>query len=247
MKDFFISYNKADKRYAEWIAWQLKEAGYSVVIQAWDFREGSNFVLEMQRAVEESTHTLAVLSPDFLASRFTAPEWAAAFATDPTGQARKLIPVRVRECTPGGLLAQINYIDLVGLKSEDAARERLLKGLAPSGMPDTPPLLPPLGDTTASQSAASVPPWPPALEIIGDVTESLARRGVRMAGTLIVSALLVVIVIRAALPASSEASPSMLYGTAFAWGLVTMALFEAILLFKRRRFARNAGQPGDKP
>ena len=62
MKDFFISYNKADKRYAEWIAWQLKEAGYSVVIQAWDFREGSNFVLEMQRAVEESTHTLAVLS-----------------------------------------------------------------------------------------------------------------------------------------------------------------------------------------
>jgi hypothetical protein len=26
MKDFFISYNSADKTWAEWIAWQLEEA-----------------------------------------------------------------------------------------------------------------------------------------------------------------------------------------------------------------------------
>jgi hypothetical protein len=50
MKDFFISYTKADQAWAEWIAWKLEEAGYSTVIQAWDFRPGSNFVLEMQRA-----------------------------------------------------------------------------------------------------------------------------------------------------------------------------------------------------
>lgn len=52
MKDFFISYNKADRTWAEWIAWQLEEARYSVVVQAWDFRPGSNFVLEMQRTPE---------------------------------------------------------------------------------------------------------------------------------------------------------------------------------------------------
>jgi hypothetical protein len=28
-KDFFISYNKADRRWAEWIAWQLEETGYT--------------------------------------------------------------------------------------------------------------------------------------------------------------------------------------------------------------------------
>jgi len=27
MKDFFISYNKADRQWAEWIALMLKEAG----------------------------------------------------------------------------------------------------------------------------------------------------------------------------------------------------------------------------
>jgi TIR domain len=43
--DFFISYNKADRAWAEWIAWQLEQAGYQTTNQAWDFRPGSNFVL----------------------------------------------------------------------------------------------------------------------------------------------------------------------------------------------------------
>jgi hypothetical protein len=29
MKDFFISYNKTDRQWAEWIAWQLEGAGYT--------------------------------------------------------------------------------------------------------------------------------------------------------------------------------------------------------------------------
>jgi hypothetical protein len=61
VKDFFISYNKADRTWAEWIAWQLEEAGYSVVIQAWDFRPGSNFVLDMQRGLVEAEDRAAVL------------------------------------------------------------------------------------------------------------------------------------------------------------------------------------------
>ena len=36
-KDFFISHNKADKAWAEWIAWELEAAGYSTILQAWDF------------------------------------------------------------------------------------------------------------------------------------------------------------------------------------------------------------------
>ena len=31
MKHFFISYNSADRSWAEWIAWHLEEAGYEVV------------------------------------------------------------------------------------------------------------------------------------------------------------------------------------------------------------------------
>ena len=128
MPDFFVSRNKADKAWAAWIAWQLEAAGYKTVVQDWDFGAGKNFVLEMQDATTNAWRTIAVLSPDFLKSAYTAPEWAAAFAQDPTGAKRKLVPVRVRDCKPTGLLAQVVYIDLVGL-DEEAAKAALLAGV----------------------------------------------------------------------------------------------------------------------
>jgi outer membrane protein assembly factor BamB len=124
-KDFFVSYNSADQGWAEWIAWHLEEAGYTTVIQAWDFRPGGNFVLQMQRAAEQARHTIAVLSPNYLNALYTQPEWAAAFAQDPTGEKGTLLPVRVSECELKGLLKSIVYIDLVGL-TEKEARVRLL-------------------------------------------------------------------------------------------------------------------------
>ncbi len=54
MADFFVSYTSADEAWAEWIGFVLEEEGFTVVIQAWDFRPGSNFVLEMQRAATEA-------------------------------------------------------------------------------------------------------------------------------------------------------------------------------------------------
>ena len=118
--DFFISYAAADRAWAEWIAWTLKSAGYSIRIQAWHFDAGSNFALEMQTAAAKSARTIAVLSPHFLESEYTASEGAAAFAADPTGQKRKLVPVRIMDCEPEGVLSQIVYIDLVGLEESIA-------------------------------------------------------------------------------------------------------------------------------
>ncbi|HYP40269.1 MAG TPA: FxSxx-COOH system tetratricopeptide repeat protein [Chloroflexia bacterium] len=128
MKDFFISYNKADRSWAEWIAWQLEEAGYSVVIQAWDFRPGSDFVLEMDRATKEAERTIAVLSDDYLDAKYTHSEWSAAFARDPKGDKHTLVPVLVRKCKLEGLLKQRVQIQLVDL-NEQAAIEALLDGV----------------------------------------------------------------------------------------------------------------------
>lgn len=33
-RDFFVSYGSADQPWAEWIAWELKAAGYTVFVQA---------------------------------------------------------------------------------------------------------------------------------------------------------------------------------------------------------------------
>ena len=151
MMDFFISYNRADRSWAEWIAWQLEDAGYTVVVQAWDFRPGENFALQMQNAVAMAERTIAVLSPDYSNALYTQSEWAAAFAKDPTGEKSLLIPVRVREVESKGLLRTIAYVDLVGL-SEAEAKMALLTGVnrgraKPSHIPtfpgDAPQPLPP--------------------------------------------------------------------------------------------------------
>jgi hypothetical protein len=140
--DYFVSYTSPDKTWAEWIGWVLEEAGATVRLQAWDFVPGSNFVLEMQRAAGQARRTIAVLSPDYLKSRFAAPEWASAFAQDPEGLSRRLVPVRVRDCTLEGILQTIVYIDLVGL-DEFSARKRLSDGLeSKRGKPDSAPPFP---------------------------------------------------------------------------------------------------------
>ena len=124
-RDFFISFNSADRAWAEWIAYELEEASYTTFFQNWDFSPGSNFVLEMHKAASLADKTIAVLSQDYLDALFTQPEWTAALIQDPTGAKRTLVPVRVQPCQPGGILAPIVYTDHVDL-SEEAAREKLL-------------------------------------------------------------------------------------------------------------------------
>jgi hypothetical protein len=166
--DFFISFNSADTEWAEWIAWVLeKDGGYKVRFQKWDFAPGTNFVLQMQNAAARAKHTIAVLSPAFLRSEFAAAEWAAAFAQDPQGLKRSLIPVMVAECETAGLLASIVYIHLVGLE-EGVARETLLRGVAerpagyhPGPRPTQPPTFPGTVRPVASlRSGSSRPTFP---------------------------------------------------------------------------------------
>lgn len=153
-KDFFVSYNHRDEVWAEWIAWALEAAGYSVVVQVWDFRPGNNFVLAMQEAAEQAERTIAVMSENYLGSQFVKPEWAAAFANDPAGKQASLVPVRVGACDIPGMLGQISYIDLLGL-DEAIARDRLLAGLKPGrAKPASPPPFP--GQSKSDHSSATV-------------------------------------------------------------------------------------------
>ena len=126
--DFFISYTAVDEKTAEWIAWVLEDAGYRTVIQAWDFQPGREFVTEMQQALVGAQRVLAVLSPAYLDSRFARAEWNAALASDPTGAAGTLLPVRVADVTLQGLDLPRVYVDLVGLPEAEATA-RLLAGI----------------------------------------------------------------------------------------------------------------------
>ena len=124
--DVFVSYTQADRPWAEWIAWVLEDAGFSTVIQAWDFAAGDNFVAGMQQVSAEARRTIAVLSPEYMDSRWGEWEWTSALAQ------KRLVPVRVREFDPAGLLNVTVYVDLVGFE-EQAARERLIAEIERDG------------------------------------------------------------------------------------------------------------------
>ncbi|GAB2841988.1 toll/interleukin-1 receptor domain-containing protein [Lentzea nigeriaca] len=125
--DFFVSFAKHDIDWARWIAAVLELEGYEVVFQEQDMLPGHNVVRQMQLGAA-ATRTIAVLSPTYADRPYPLSEWAAAYVRDPVGVERTLIPVRVKECRPPGLLAAIVYIDLVGT-DRDEAKRRLLKGI----------------------------------------------------------------------------------------------------------------------
>jgi len=130
VRDFFISYTGANRPWAEWIAVELERAGYTTVLQAWDFRPGTDFMHKMQEATTSAQRTIAVLSPAYFGSDFSEAEWRSAFVKDPTGELGLLVPVRVQPCEPPGLLASRVYVDLVGA-DEVVARNRLLAAADP--------------------------------------------------------------------------------------------------------------------
>jgi tetratricopeptide (TPR) repeat protein len=126
--DFFISHADADLPWAEWIAAELKAAGYGVIVKAWDFLPGENRLTKLDEALISSKHTLCVLSEAYLDSE--AATQTAAYYQNLQGKERALIPVQIAACDVPPLLGPIVAIDLADVDDEDEARNRLLAGVA---------------------------------------------------------------------------------------------------------------------
>ncbi|WP_239377232.1 TIR domain-containing protein, partial [Frankia sp. Cj5] len=167
--DFFVSYTGVDAAWAEWIAWQLEgrvrfgERSARVFVQKWDLVPGTNWAAGMHRTLPASARVVPVLSPVYLAdSRYGNAEWLTIWPDDPEGLERRVVPVRVAECQPEGLLRSTTYIDLVG-RDETAAADTLLAGITASvegrAKPTVAPLFP--GPDGPARHAA-LPPrrWP---------------------------------------------------------------------------------------
>jgi tetratricopeptide (TPR) repeat protein len=177
--DLFISYTAADRAWAEWIAWQLEAAGSTTLLQAWDFRPGSDFVHQMQQATQQAKRTIAVVSSAYFGSRFGEAEWRVAFGRDPTGKTGVLVPVRVEECYPPGLLSTRVYVDLVGL-DEAAARQRLLAGLREGDRPGRPATAPAFPGYASTEAAGLRPA--PMFPGLGPAISNLAPRNPNFTG-----------------------------------------------------------------
>jgi TIR domain-containing protein len=137
--DFFISHAGRDSAWAEWLAWQLQELGYTVELDVWDWAPGEDFVARMAAALESADRLLAVCTEAYFTSTFGGAELRAAFARQPTAVGR-IVPVLVEPVTLPPLYAPLVALDLAGL-DEATATARLGSQLArrrPTGPPPFP-------------------------------------------------------------------------------------------------------------
>jgi tetratricopeptide (TPR) repeat protein len=121
--DIFISFCGRDSQWARWIDFVLREAGYKTTIQLYDFVPGQSFVNHIHEALKQSRFVLCLLSPAYLDSRWRGEEWQVALNQG------TLVPIRVVDCKPDGLLTNSIYIDVVDV-TEAEARRRIEEGLA---------------------------------------------------------------------------------------------------------------------
>jgi tetratricopeptide (TPR) repeat protein len=162
--DFFISYTSRDVAWAEWIAWQLESVGRRVVVQAWDFRPGSDFVHKMDQAVRDADRLIIVLSPAYVQSEFAEAEWRPFFTRDRSGERGTIVQVRVGDIAPSGVLESRVYVDLFDITDAAAAREILLKGIEfESARPTQQPAFPPAVGQTHRRSEPRIPSVQPRI------------------------------------------------------------------------------------
>src|SRR6185295_5974862 len=131
-RDFFISFNSADRAYGDAIDAALQKAGFSTHYWPNDLGPGSNIPLWMDEALMNSAQTLALYSPDYVKEKavYSRAEHHASWWQETGNDKRKLIPVVLRETPFTPLIAIISRIEVIGTTPEEAGKlvvERLKK------------------------------------------------------------------------------------------------------------------------
>ncbi|MDQ0600297.1 hypothetical protein QF037_004642 [Streptomyces canus] len=150
-----ISSAGTDRAWAEWVAWQLTDAGYEVELDG--------------RGHRESGRTVALLSRAYLEVDWSVTE---AWITDLAARER-LVPVRIDATSPPPALRELVFTDLFG-SDEEAARDRLLHAVAGRGArPGSAPEFP--GGGRSRRSGEAGPRLPGSLPQVWNVPPRNSR------------------------------------------------------------------------
>lgn len=151
LKDIFLSYNKADKKWVLDLATQIESETLdgtpsgrklSVFLDEWDMDAGDNIINQMNEGLKVSRFFAVVMSPEFFGSGWTNFEWTHVVSQDPTNTKRRIIPIFLRDTSLDGkqridLPAPFNvqkYLDFREKKAFATFYQRLIRrirGLPP--------------------------------------------------------------------------------------------------------------------
>jgi hypothetical protein len=134
----FVSHAGRDLAWAEWVAWQLRDSGYHVELDRWDWAAGDNFVVRMSQALDRAETVVAVVSEAYFeVERFATEEWTAVLAAK-----GRLVMLRVEDVSVAAVLRPYIFRDLFG-QAEAVARQVVLQAVGgPTGPPSSAPAFP---------------------------------------------------------------------------------------------------------
>ncbi len=98
MGKVFLSYSHSDEDFVIELYRRLSRDGVDCFFDKESIAWGSNFVLELEKGIDESEIILLVLSPEFCQSEWTMIERTSSMLADPSGLKRKLRPLLLKEC-----------------------------------------------------------------------------------------------------------------------------------------------------
>jgi hypothetical protein len=128
--DLFISYSHHDSEWVVgWLLPRLRAAGLRVCIDRESFDIGVPSLVNMERAVDNSRHTLLVLTPTYVASEWCEFEELLTQTQDPAGRRRRLLPLLLQTCTPPSRIAMLTYADFRDPASYDRQLARVIDAL----------------------------------------------------------------------------------------------------------------------
>jgi TIR domain len=110
----------------------LKENGYKVNVEDYDFRPGASFVEAMHEGIKNSRDLLILYTADYEASLYTRKEFTSFVAEmAQSTEERHIIILRCEDVPLRGLLSDIPFQDLVGVH-DTQERKRRIKSPPPS-------------------------------------------------------------------------------------------------------------------
>ncbi|MGH4011175.1 MAG: FxSxx-COOH system tetratricopeptide repeat protein [Pseudonocardiaceae bacterium] len=199
--DFFVSHAGRDQAWAEWVAWHLVEAGYTVELDCWDWAVGENFLTRMHEALGAANRVVALFSPAYFEDiRYTSEEWTSALVKNDDG-GNRLVPVQIEPCALPRLLGPLVRVELFDVDEVEAALRLLAAARGPT-RPDGKPVFPGRGQAGALTGRGEAGPrlpgvLPPVWNVgprnpgfVGrDATLVQLRERLRCGGTAVVQAL----------------------------------------------------------
>jgi tetratricopeptide (TPR) repeat protein len=114
--DLFISYNRADEKWAKRLATRVEQEKWRdrnlrVFFAPWDIRPGESVDARLDRALAESRYVGLVLSPESVSSGWVSEEWYSKHHADRKRNERSIIPLHHRNCEIPLFLDHLNRID----------------------------------------------------------------------------------------------------------------------------------------